>query len=112
MKAHRTDGISLSFALVFFAIFAWWTIAQVVDLELPAVGWFVAGGLILLGVLGLVGALRSARAATADAESAGVVSTADSAVDSTALDPYPPVGSGLPADGDPISGPPNDGGRV
>jgi hypothetical protein len=107
MKAHRTDGISLSFALIFFAIFAWWTIAQVVDLELPAVGWFIAGGLILLGVLGLVGALRSARTATAEAASADV-GTADAA----AKDPYPPVGSGLPADGDPVSGPPHDGGRV
>jgi hypothetical protein len=63
MKPHRTDGVSLSFALVFLAVVGWYALAQVVDLDLPAVGWFVAGGLILLGVLGLFGALRSARQA-------------------------------------------------
>ena len=54
MKAHRTDGVSLSFAIIFLAIVGWWLLAQVVDLDLPAVGWFVAGALILLGVLGLL----------------------------------------------------------
>ena len=48
MKPHRTDGVSLIFALIFLAVAGWWLIAQVVDLALPAVGWFVAGGLILL----------------------------------------------------------------
>jgi hypothetical protein len=63
MKPHRMDGISLSFALIFLAIVGWYWLAQVVDLDLPAVGWFVAGGLILLGVLGLTMALRTARTA-------------------------------------------------
>jgi hypothetical protein len=62
MKAHRTDGVSLTFALLFLAVAAWWLVAQLLDLALPAVGWFLAGGLILLGLLGLVGALRSGRA--------------------------------------------------
>ena len=61
MKAHRTDGVSLVFALIFLAIAGWWLVAQLLDLALPAVGWFLAGALILLGVLGLLGALRSGR---------------------------------------------------
>lgn len=61
MKAHRTDGVSLVFALIFLALAGWWLLAQIMDLALPAVGWFLAGALILIGVLGLFGALRSAR---------------------------------------------------
>ncbi|WP_428982904.1 hypothetical protein [Phytohabitans maris] len=61
MKPHRTDGVSLTFALLFLAIAAWWFIAQLLHLSLPAVGWFVAGALIFLGALGLMGALRSGR---------------------------------------------------
>lgn len=61
MKPHRTDGVSLTFSLIFLAIFAWWLVSRLVHLSLPVVGWFVAGTLILLGVLGLIGALRSGR---------------------------------------------------
>ncbi|GAA4688674.1 hypothetical protein [Phytohabitans rumicis] len=61
MKPHRTDGVSLTFALIFLSMATWWFIAQLVDLELPVVGWFVASALILLGALGLIGALRSGR---------------------------------------------------
>lgn len=61
MKAHPTDRVSLGFALIFLAVAGWWLVAQVANLQLPALGWFVAGGLILLGVLGLLGALRSGR---------------------------------------------------
>ncbi|SCF14679.1 hypothetical protein GA0070564_103485 [Micromonospora mirobrigensis] len=61
MKAHRTDVVSLGFGLVFLMLSAWWLLAQLLGLALPPVGWFLAGGLLLVGVLGLVGALRSAR---------------------------------------------------
>lgn len=61
MKPHRTDGVSLTFALIFMALVLWWLLAQLFDLPLPAVGWFVAGALILIGALGLLGALRSGR---------------------------------------------------
>jgi hypothetical protein len=61
MKPHRTDGVSLTFALIFMALVVWWLLAQLVDLPLPAVGWFVAGALIFIGALGLLGALRSGR---------------------------------------------------
>ncbi|MGK5680864.1 hypothetical protein [Actinoplanes sp. URMC 104] len=61
MKPHRTDGVSLSFGVLFLLIVAWWAVSRVVTIHLPAVGWLVAGGLILFGVIGLLGALRSAR---------------------------------------------------
>ncbi|WP_201753268.1 hypothetical protein [Micromonospora rubida] len=68
MKAHRTDVVSLGFGLVFVALAGWWLLAQLLGLDLPPVGWFLAGGLILIGVLGLVGALRSGRGDRRDAE--------------------------------------------
>ncbi|MEO3775902.1 hypothetical protein ABGB16_03410 [Micromonospora sp. B11E3] len=61
MKAHRTDLVSLVFALLFLGLAAWWLSAQLLGLALPPVGWFLAGGLILIGMLGLVGALRAGR---------------------------------------------------
>jgi hypothetical protein len=59
MKPHRMDGVSLSFGLIFLLIPLWWALSQVLSLELPAVGWIVAGGLIFFGVAGLLGAIRS-----------------------------------------------------
>lgn len=59
MKAHRTDLVSFAFGLVFLALSAWWLLAQILGFALPAVGWFLASALILIGVFGLVGALRS-----------------------------------------------------
>lgn len=61
MKPHRMDGVSLSFGLLFLLIALWWALTQVFTLQLPAVGWIVAGGLIFFGVAGLLGAIRSGR---------------------------------------------------
>ncbi|AGZ39291.1 hypothetical protein [Actinoplanes friuliensis] len=61
MKPHRTDGISLSFGLIFLLIAGWWAITRVMSVHLPAAGWLVAGGLILFGVIGLLGAIRSGK---------------------------------------------------
>jgi hypothetical protein len=61
MKPHRTDGVSLSFGLIFLAVVLWWAVAQVMTVHLPALGWLAAGGLILFGALGLLGAIRSGR---------------------------------------------------
>jgi Na+-transporting methylmalonyl-CoA/oxaloacetate decarboxylase gamma subunit len=61
MKPHRTDGVSLSFGLLFLLIVLWWAVSQVATVRLPAVGWLVAGALILFGVIGLMGAIRSGR---------------------------------------------------
>jgi hypothetical protein len=61
MKPHRTDGVSLSFGLIFLLVAAWWAVSQVVTLRLPALGWVIAGMLILFGTIGLLGAIRSGR---------------------------------------------------
>lgn len=63
MKSHRTDGVSLTFGLVFLVMAGWYLAARLVDLDLPMMGWAVAGALIVLGLLGLAGALRTSRAA-------------------------------------------------
>jgi hypothetical protein len=61
MKPHRTDGISLSFGLIFLLVALWWAVSRVVNVHLPAVGWLVAAALIVFGVIGLLGAIRSGR---------------------------------------------------
>ncbi|MEU9827168.1 hypothetical protein [Micromonospora chersina] len=61
MKAHRTDIVSFAFGLAFLGLSAWWLLARILGLALPPVGWFLAGALILIGLLGLVGAMRSGR---------------------------------------------------
>ena len=78
MKAHRTDLVSFAFGLVFLALSLWWLLARILGLTLPPVGWFLAGALILIGVLGLVGALRSGR--HADREPPGAATDAETTV--------------------------------
>jgi hypothetical protein len=61
MRPHRTDGVSLSFGLLFLAVALWWAVAQVIDIQLPALGWLAAAALILFGAVGLLSAIRSGR---------------------------------------------------
>jgi hypothetical protein len=61
MRPHRTDGVSLGFGVFFLLVVLWWVVSQMVTLRLPALGWLVAGTLILFGVVGLLGAIRSGR---------------------------------------------------
>lgn len=70
MKTHRTDGVSLTFGLIFLFIAGWWFLARGVHFNSPQIGWFLAGGLILLGTLGLIGALRSSRTTESPADQA------------------------------------------
>ncbi|ROP30160.1 hypothetical protein [Couchioplanes caeruleus] len=63
MKPHRTDGISLSFGLIFLLAAFWWAVAKIVTVPLPQPGWLVAGVLILFGTIGLLGAIRGGRRA-------------------------------------------------
>jgi hypothetical protein len=63
MKPHRTDGVSLSFGVLFLLIALWWGVSQVADVHLPAAGWLIAGALIVFGMFGLLGAIRSGRPA-------------------------------------------------
>jgi hypothetical protein len=67
MRPHRTDGVSLSFGLIFLAVVALWATTRIVRIDLSAVGWLVAGGLLVFGVIGLLGALRSGRHAAVEA---------------------------------------------
>ncbi|MBE1485034.1 phage holin family protein [Plantactinospora soyae] len=85
MKAHRTDGVSLTFALIFLGVAAWWLFAQLTQLALPAVGWLLASALIVVGGLGLMGALRSSRSARRQTAQPGTTSTTDSSAPSTTL---------------------------
>jgi len=61
MKPHRTDGLSFTFGVIFLGVVAWWLFGAQFDVVLPSGGWFVAGALILFGVVGLIGALRPDR---------------------------------------------------
>jgi hypothetical protein len=61
MNRHRTDAISLAFGAVFLLIAGWWAVGRTIDVGLPGLGWLVAVGLIAIGALGLVGALRGPR---------------------------------------------------
>jgi Domain of unknown function (DUF1707) len=90
MKSHRTDGVSLSFGLVFLLIAGWYLAARLVDLHLATMGWSVAGGLILLGLLGLAGALRTSR--TAGADGTGVPAGGEADAPTLAWPPSRPVG--------------------
>jgi hypothetical protein len=67
MRPHRTDGVSLSFGLLFLLVAVWWAVSQVMTVRLPAAGWLVAGALIFFGAIGLLGAIRSGRRAEAPA---------------------------------------------
>ena len=60
MKKHSLDMLSLIFGMVFLLIAGTWVIRRSVDVELPDAGWFLAGALVLAGVLGIVSFVRSA----------------------------------------------------
>jgi len=61
MNRHETDALSLTFGSVFLAIVAWWIVVRSVHIDLPSVGWFLAGALFVLGVVGLVVVVRPHR---------------------------------------------------
>lgn len=63
MRPHHTDSGSLIFGLLFLGVAGWWLLAQVADfaIGLDALGWLVAAALVVVGVLGVLGALRTGR---------------------------------------------------
>ncbi|GAB3953535.1 hypothetical protein GCM10027614_59110 [Micromonospora vulcania] len=95
MKAHRTDLLSFAFGLVFLGLSAWWLLAQLLGLALPPVGWFLAGALILIGVFGLVGALRSGRPARSEPIATEPIAPTSGATQPTSG--VPTSGAALPA---------------
>lgn len=103
MKAHRTDLVSFVFGLLFVGLALWWLLAQILGLALPAVGWFLAGALVLIGLLGLVGAVRSARTTDTGSVAAGSAATPMPApAGPTTADPGRQVGGPT---GSPLGGP-------
>jgi len=66
MNTHRTDAVSLGFGVTFLGIVLWWFLAAQLNIVMPTAGWFVAGGLILFGVLGLMTSLRRKEVGPAD----------------------------------------------
>ncbi|SCE88087.1 hypothetical protein GA0074696_1414 [Micromonospora purpureochromogenes] len=99
MRVHRTDLVSLTFGLLFLGLSVWWLLAQILGLALPPVGWFLAGALVVIGLLGLVGALRSGRHDREVPPAAGPEPTEPDP--SAAGWPAPPAGPRDTADGFP-----------
>jgi hypothetical protein len=58
MKRHATDVVALTFGCAFLALVVVWALAKTVTITLPSGGWFVAGGLVVLGLISLAAALR------------------------------------------------------
>jgi hypothetical protein len=54
MNRHAIDAVSLVFGFVFLSVVGVWLLDRLVDLGPIPAGWLAAGGLIVLGVLGLV----------------------------------------------------------
>jgi hypothetical protein len=88
MKAHRTDAFSLTFGLIFLGAAAIWLINQVVHTELPGIGWFIAGTLIVAGAVGLLTSLRSDRARPAEETDELLVPEPDDGSIGAEPDPY------------------------
>jgi hypothetical protein len=62
MKRHATDVAALTFGCVFLALVAVWALAKTVTVTLPSGGWFVASGLVFIGLITLAAALRPHKA--------------------------------------------------
>ena len=58
MNRHRTDTVSLTFGLTFLVVLVGWLLTRVVEVDLPPVGWLIAGAFVLLGVLGVITTVR------------------------------------------------------
>lgn len=63
MNERRPDLPALIFGVIFLAISGWWMLDRGIGVDLPSVGWIIAGILILLGVAGISSALRGNSAA-------------------------------------------------
>ncbi|HZM82813.1 MAG TPA: hypothetical protein VFC19_44420 [Candidatus Limnocylindrales bacterium] len=63
MKSHRTDSVSLFFGLAFLMIAIGYLAKVYLKLDLPSMGWFIAAGLIFLGLAGAITALIPSRKA-------------------------------------------------
>lgn len=71
MRSHRTDSVSLFFGLAFLMISLGYLAKVYLDLDLPSMGWFIAAGLVFLGIVGAVTALIPSRQAATPAGEQG-----------------------------------------
>ena len=94
MKAHRTDLVSLLFGLLFLLVAAGFLAGSYLDFGLPHIGWFVAAGLILLGLVGAASALIPPKPApVTPADPTGSTESAESAQPVTRpAEDHPPGG--------------------
>lgn len=60
LRPHGTDGISLTFGLIFVGAAVLWLIARLASLNAAVVGWMTVSGLFVMGAVGLVHALTRA----------------------------------------------------
>jgi hypothetical protein len=90
MKAHRTDGVSLVFGLLFVLMAGWWLVDGFAHLTIPHIGWFAPAALIALGLLGIVASLRSNRR-TPEPVSASPTTPAYFAAPPSYVPPAPPA---------------------
>jgi hypothetical protein len=77
MKKHTTDMVSLVFGIAFVGIAAWWLVSLYLDVRVPHLGWFAAGGLILFGLFGVVASLRGGESSAAPPEAPAAVEEDD-----------------------------------
>jgi hypothetical protein len=63
------DGVSFTFALIFFVVLGLWLVNAVAGFALPEAGWLAAVALIVFGVFGLVGSWRARKATSGGAVS-------------------------------------------
>jgi hypothetical protein len=61
VNRRPVDGVSLSFGLLFLGAAVLWLVTRFVTVPAGALGWIVAGGLILVGWAGVVGTLLNNR---------------------------------------------------
>lgn len=61
MNRHETDVLSLVFGLAFLVVAATWVVAKVVDISWFSIGWLFAGGMVLIGLLGIFSAIGPSR---------------------------------------------------
>jgi hypothetical protein len=58
MNRHPIDVVALILGCVMLSVVAIWALVKTVTMHLPSGEWFLAGGLVVAGLIGLVASLR------------------------------------------------------
>jgi len=97
MRRHTTDMVSLVFGIAFVGIAAWWLIGLYLDIRVPHLGWFAAGGLILFGLFGVFASLRGSESTPQAGESPSRADEPARLDEPTRLDEEPEPAHGPPS---------------